>query len=609
MIAWMNNSQNRHRAGILRSGNGFGSPSGFASGFIPNFAAQNPNSGSSQTSSGTLTSSIEEALSDRYVDPPIKPRHDAMDSFFNQKIPNFAIYDPSRTPGNAPRAIKGALLSMQSLSAMVSQNLGLGFDEIGTPTSVNVANRSQFQKMGAGWAGAAVSGTDVYFSTDQKNKGWLLSAIANESVHVNQSARNYEIPGSHKEHAQKLKKFANFLQSQGMMSSQTASGYDDPRLVRYSYNDAMGSRSSESIRKEATAMQEEGFKEAREQYGKQANETTNTLSKNAQEQYKAAQIRAQETMHSFRQQIVEFHQQMKKQISGINKKAMSWAASSFRSDVPIGSELRHSDNSKQYLIERFSSLMSGLVQGIQFGSILPEEMVPPNVAKDLEQAERMVQMVFGAERSLAASGIESASGFIPNFANVSAESEMKEKIMAKMHGYNAGRVMKKRLHDGTGKSFLGTVNSAENIDNFINSDGKKATMVTPPNGFAGGYEPKMFNPDSINKGIETFNSNASLMTRKVQEVNSALSNLANQNNPQPAPMPAQSGPINADVVFANPMITPSYSFQINGLESMASQLNAINMQVVQQYQAQAVKIDYINQALQDLRHALNKGSV
>ncbi|MSU54777.1 MAG: hypothetical protein EXS48_03045, partial [Candidatus Staskawiczbacteria bacterium] len=71
-------------------------------------------------------------------------------------------------------------------------------------------------------------------------------------------------------------------------------------------------------------------------------------------------------------------------------------------------------------------------------------------------------------------------GFIPNF-NPSA---IAEKVGAKQHGYTAGRVFNTRLHDGNGKSFGATVNSAESINTIRNSSGHLATFVTPPNGYS-----------------------------------------------------------------------------------------------------------------------------
>jgi TP901 family phage tail tape measure protein len=75
-----------------------------------------------------------------------------------------------------------------------------------------------------------------------------------------------------------------------------------------------------------------------------------------------------------------------------------------------------------------------------------------------------------------------ASGFVPNFSSM-ALAQAAEDVGASQHGYKAGKAKKTRIHDGTGKSFSSVVNSREDIINFRNADGKKATMVRPPNGF------------------------------------------------------------------------------------------------------------------------------
>jgi TP901 family phage tail tape measure protein len=77
-----------------------------------------------------------------------------------------------------------------------------------------------------------------------------------------------------------------------------------------------------------------------------------------------------------------------------------------------------------------------------------------------------------------------ASGYIPNFAD-----QMAERAGAAMHGYTAGRVFNRNLYDGKGGSFEATVNGAEKIKDFTSSAGHRATIVQPPNGFAGGYIP------------------------------------------------------------------------------------------------------------------------
>ena len=75
-------------------------------------------------------------------------------------------------------------------------------------------------------------------------------------------------------------------------------------------------------------------------------------------------------------------------------------------------------------------------------------------------------------------------GFTPSFTETIAETSA-----AKEHGYKAGKVYNTRLHDGTGKSFKATVNSAEKVKTVRGSNGKLGTYVVPPNGFAKGFVP------------------------------------------------------------------------------------------------------------------------
>ena len=92
-----------------------------------------------------------------------------------------------------------------------------------------------------------------------------------------------------------------------------------------------------------------------------------------------------------------------------------------------------------------------------------------------------------------------AAGYIPNFA--SQKDKLGETIGAYQANYEPGRIFNKRLFDGQGGSFLATVNSAESFDNLIGPNGKKGTLVTPPNGFAAkGFIPnfaKAFAPNEV----------------------------------------------------------------------------------------------------------------
>ena len=83
------------------------------------------------------------------------------------------------------------------------------------------------------------------------------------------------------------------------------------------------------------------------------------------------------------------------------------------------------------------------------------------------------------------SGGTPAAGFIPNF-NSQMAGQMMENAGAREHGYTAGRAYKTTVHDGNGNAIPTFVNSRETVDTFTNSEGRKATMVTPPNGFGKG---------------------------------------------------------------------------------------------------------------------------
>lgn len=103
--------------------------------------------------------------------------------------------------------------------------------------------------------------------------------------------------------------------------------------------------------------------------------------------------------------------------------------------------------------------------------------------------------------------ITSAAGFVPNFSR--KQGEMLERAAASDHGYKAGRVFQTRIHDGNGRSFNSFVNSKEDIVHFKNANGKKATIVKPPNGFgknttiANGFASKGFVPNFAGLDLET----------------------------------------------------------------------------------------------------------
>ena len=81
--------------------------------------------------------------------------------------------------------------------------------------------------------------------------------------------------------------------------------------------------------------------------------------------------------------------------------------------------------------------------------------------------------------------ITPAAGFIPNF-NSQEAGQMMENAGARQHGYSAGTAYRTTVHDGNGNAIPTFVNSRERVETFTNSEGNKATMVTPPNGFGEG---------------------------------------------------------------------------------------------------------------------------
>ena len=102
-----------------------------------------------------------------------------------------------------------------------------------------------------------------------------------------------------------------------------------------------------------------------------------------------------------------------------------------------------------------------------------------------------------------------AAGFIPNF-NSQMAGQMMENAGAREHkgGYTAGKAYKTTVHDGNGNAIPTFVNSREKVENFTNSAGYKATMVTPPNGFgkgtmraAGGFIPNFAPMTTVYRGV------------------------------------------------------------------------------------------------------------
>lgn len=112
----------------------------------------------------------------------------------------------------------------------------------------------------------------------------------------------------------------------------------------------------------------------------------------------------------------------------------------------------------------------------------------------LAQQQALVNSIASAAARAGVGGFSPSGGFSKRkgkgmFAagyagNVSPEEAMSEMMAANQHGYKAGKVKKGKIFDGTGSSFTGIWNDAENRTDFINSQGYKSTLITPPNGFA-----------------------------------------------------------------------------------------------------------------------------
>ncbi|MBM4225131.1 MAG: phage tail tape measure protein, partial [Gammaproteobacteria bacterium] len=119
-----------------------------------------------------------------------------------------------------------------------------------------------------------------------------------------------------------------------------------------------------------------------------------------------------------------------------------------------------------------------------------------------QQATTLAGMAYRSGVRVAPAPKNAAKGFIPNFNNIGVAQEKAE---AKQAGYTAGSVYTRRIYDGNGGSFNSFVNSAEKITDFTNSNGKKATIVRPPNGFGRGTKvaAKGFVPNFVVMKIPT----------------------------------------------------------------------------------------------------------
>lgn len=134
-------------------------------------------------------------------------------------------------------------------------------------------------------------------------------------------------------------------------------------------------------------------------------------------------------------------------------------------------------------IQAFLSGQPALLQAIQSGQTSINDATAiylVHLKAVTAQQKILTQMGAAAFPLTAVTSIKkSAAGFVPNY---SAE-ENAEKMAAFAHGYKAGPVIKKTLHDGRGNAFVSMINQAESTKRFINSDGYIADIVRPPNGF------------------------------------------------------------------------------------------------------------------------------
>lgn len=589
-----------------------------------------------------IESDVQEALKDTNIDKIQAERFKKIYQKFGKEIPTFAE-DP--VPGNASPAVKGAFRNMQALASLVSQNLGLGFDMAGQAKSIN------WTDLGRSGAQVNPAGEVSLSSTDfNASKGFLIKMLANEAVHVNQlsSVGSFNVPGSLAEHAKKLKGFEDFLASQGAMVS-TRFGMMTPWKYESGQYD-----NTKDARMVATQFQEEGFDNAASVFKKQSSNSMKSAADNAIKSYNMAQKNIMSQARTQGKKVVELQKNLKQDIEKINEDAIGLFRNENQSFV--ASETRHQVGSEFWLIERFSSLMDGLAGGIQVGRVIARELVPPKLAKNEAQGEYMVKLVTGAEKMLEQDGFKMAAGYMPNFA-IDKSAKMGEISAAKQHGYMPGQVNKKLLWNGAGQSMMGVVNSAEKVMDFRNSRGYKATMVVPPNGFAGGFSPNgaasagdgMMN-NSENKNINVFSSNINSaaeeteyftssaesftkdtdsMTQSVKEAVTAINSFADTAlstsaqdisvepqvnvqapnvNVEPANITVEPT-ISSNVTLANPVVTPTFNVQVQGLGGVESSIAEIKSTLVGTIQSQASRIDFLSQQLRDLKFSVAKRSI
>ncbi|NDD58886.1 MAG: phage tail tape measure protein [Chlamydiae bacterium] len=181
-----------------------------------------------------------------------------------------------------------------------------------------------------------------------------------------------------------------------------------------------------------------------------------------------------------------------------------------------------------------SQILSGKMTTVQAEKQMLDYLTAQsNILREQERLSKVIGANLAMKGvSVGASGIPmtapakktkvAASGYIPNFATDMAVGQAMENVGAKEHGYKAGKARKTTIHDGNGRSFKSFVNSKEDVKTFTNADGKKATIVRPPNGFgentqyaAGGFIPN-FNKNK--KPISSIKSDSSKNLKNVYDM-------------------------------------------------------------------------------------------
>jgi TP901 family phage tail tape measure protein len=92
--------------------------------------------------------------------------------------------------------------------------------------------------------------------------------------------------------------------------------------------------------------------------------------------------------------------------------------------------------------------------------------------------------------------------------NVSPQEAAVEMSLASQNDYESGEVRKSRIFDGKGSSMMAIWNTAEKKKDFINEKGYRATLITPPNGFAAsGFVPNFVDEDEDNGPLSKVKKN------------------------------------------------------------------------------------------------------